>query len=87
MKYFLHAVIFVYYLTFLDTLSSDLSHDLFSNIISNPMNYWGAILYHIWFLSLWIVFAKVIGTDKWLRRALVFYWIPAIVFFFVVVNL
>jgi len=84
MKYFLHTMILMYYVTFWDTLAGDIADGIFAKMADNPSNYIGSILYHVWFVSLWFVFAKAIGTDVWLRRSLVFSWILA--FAYIVIS-
>lgn len=77
-------MIFFYYVTFWDTISAGIADGAYSKMLESPADYLGSILYHVWFLLLFVVFAKAIGNDKWLRKALVLYWIPA--FLYVIIR-
>jgi len=77
MKYFLHSMILAYYLIFMDTIIQGIGSGTYKKIVENPADYVFSFVFHIWMVGLFIVFSKASGSDKWLRRALVFYWIPA----------
>ena len=86
MKYFLHSVIFLYYVALLDNVLNGIGGGYFSTMLSTPFDYITAFLYEIWLILLFLLFVHLVKGDKWLTRGLMFYWIPAFILLFVVVN-